>query len=61
MRRVLVLAAMSVFAIAACSRQGSTPPVKSSASLADSAEQVMQNVHYVLTSGGVQRGRICPP
>ena len=58
MQRVFAVAALSVFAIAACSRQGSTPPVKSSASLADSAEQVMQNVHYVLTSGGIQRGEL---
>jgi LPS export ABC transporter protein LptC len=49
---------IGVLAIAACSRQGSTPPVKSGASLADSAEQVMQNVHYVLTSGGIQRGEL---
>lgn len=58
MRRVLGVAVAGVLAIAACSREGSTPPVKTSASLADSAEQVMQNVHYVLTSGGIQRGEL---
>jgi LPS export ABC transporter protein LptC len=58
MRRVLGTAAIGVLAIAACSKQGSRPPVKSGASLADSAEQVMQNVHYVLTSGGIQRGEL---
>jgi LPS export ABC transporter protein LptC len=58
MRRLVGIAAVGVLAIAACSRQGSTPPVKTGASLADSAEQVMQNVHYVLTSGGIQRGEL---
>jgi LPS export ABC transporter protein LptC len=57
-RRIIAVAALSVLAIAACSRQGSKPPVKTGASLADSAEQVMQNVHYVLTSGGIQRGEL---
>jgi LPS export ABC transporter protein LptC len=58
MRRVVALAAIGVIAAAACSKQGTRPPVKSGASLADSAEQVMQDVHYVLTSGGVQRGEL---
>src|SRR5690242_14512048 len=58
MRRPLALIAIAVVAIAACSRQGSKPPVKTGASLADSAEQVMQNVRYALTSDGVQRGEL---
>jgi len=59
MRRLLALLVVGVSAAAGCSRQGSKPPVKGGhASLADSAEQVMQNVHYVLTSGGVQRGEL---
>lgn len=58
MRRLLVLAAFGVAAIAGCSKRGSKPPVKTGASLADSAEQVMQNVRYVLTSGGVQSGEL---
>jgi LPS export ABC transporter protein LptC len=57
-RRLFALAAMGLGIAAACSSKGATPPVKSHASLADSAEQVMQNVHYVLTSGGVQRGEL---
>ena len=57
-RRLLAVIAVGVLAGAACSRQGSKPPVKTGASLADSAEQVMQNVHYVLTSGGIQRGEL---
>ncbi|HEX5972213.1 MAG TPA: hypothetical protein VFY85_09820, partial [Gemmatimonadaceae bacterium] len=57
-RRLLVVIAVSVLAFAACSRPGSKPPVKTGASLADSAEQVMQNVHYVLTSNGIQRGEL---
>lgn len=57
-RRLLAVIAVSVLAGAACSRPGSKPPVKTGASLADSAEQVMQNVHYVLTSDGIQRGEL---
>ena len=57
-RRLFALATIGLGVAAACSSKGATPPVKSSASLADSAEQVMQNVHYVLTSGGVQRGEL---
>lgn len=56
--RLLVLAGLGVIAVAACSKKGATPPVSSTASLADSAEQVMQNVRYVLTSSGVQRGEL---
>ena len=59
MTRFIALAAAALaFAVAGCSRQGSKPPVKTGASLADSAEQVMQNVHYVLTGDGVQRGEL---
>ena len=58
MRGLLVFAAFGAVVVAGCSRQGSKPPVKTGASLADSAEQVMQNVRYVLTSGGVQRGEL---
>lgn len=58
MRRVLALVAIGAIAAAGCSKKGAAPPVKSGASLADSAEQVMQNVRYVLTSGGVQRGEL---
>ena len=59
MTRFIALAAAALaFAVAGCSRQGSKPPVKTGASLADSAEQVMQNVHYVLTGDGVRRGEL---
>jgi LPS export ABC transporter protein LptC len=58
MRRLLALVVLGIIATAGCSKQGATPPVKAGASLADSAEQVMQNVRYVLTSGGVQRGEL---
>jgi len=58
MRRLLVLAGIAGLAAAGCSKKGATPPVSSTASLADSAEQVMQNVRYVLTSDGVQRGEL---
>jgi LPS export ABC transporter protein LptC len=55
---MLVVAAIVAIVAAGCSKKGATPPVKSHASLADSAEQVMQNVQYVLTSAGVQRGEL---
>jgi len=58
MRGLIALAAVGVVAVVGCSKQGSKPPVKTGASLADSAEQVMQSVHYVLTSDGVQRGEL---
>lgn len=58
MRRFIVALGVGVVMAAGCGRSGSRPPVKRSATLADSAEQVMQNVHYVLTSGGVQRGEL---
>ena len=58
MRRALIPMVLAIIAVAGCSKNGATPPVKSGASLADSAEQVMQNIHYVLTSGGVQRGEL---
>jgi LPS export ABC transporter protein LptC len=57
--RIFIAAAavVSVF-VAACSRQGSAPPVKRGASMADSAEQVMLNVRSLLTDKGVQRGEM---
>ena len=58
MRRLLLAVAVAVVTIAGCSRQGSAPPVKSGASLADSAEQVMLNVRSLLTDKGVQRGEM---
>jgi LPS export ABC transporter protein LptC len=57
-RRVLLALAALTVALAACTRQGSTPPVQSHASLADSAEQVMLNVSTILTDRGVQRGEL---
>lgn len=59
MRRVPIAAAVLLIAgIAACSTQGSAPPVATEASLADSAEQVMLNVRALLTDRGVQRGEM---
>ena len=58
MRAVVALIVVAVVGIAGCSRQGSTPPVKSGVSLADSAEQVMLNVRSLLTDKGVQRGEM---
>ena len=59
MNRLLVMTVgVAILATAGCAQKGSKPPVKTTASLADSAEQVMQNVHYVLTGEGVQRGEL---
>ncbi len=58
MRRVLVVVAIVALGVAGCSRQGTAPPVKSGASMADSAEQVMLNVRSLLTDKGVQRGEM---
>jgi len=58
MRRVARLLAVAVIAITGCSEQGSAPPVKTRVSLADSAEQVMQNIRALLTNEGVQRGEL---
>ncbi len=58
MRSLVALAACAVVALAACSRQGTAPPVKSGGSMADSAEQVMYNVHSLLTNDGIQRGEM---
>lgn len=59
MRRfVLCLAIATVATAAGCRKQGSAPPVKTSASLADSAEQVMLNVRALLTDRGVQKGEL---
>ena len=60
MRRAVLLVALAIAAgaAAACSPQGSAPPVKAHASLADSAEQVMQNVRALLANQGVQRGEL---
>ena len=58
MRRLPVALAIAVVSAAACSRQGTAPPVKTGASLADSAEQVMLNVRSLLTDKGVQRGEM---
>src|SRR5215218_3414307 len=52
------LAAAGLLAALACRKQGSAPPVKRGATLADSAEQVMLGVRMLLTDHGVQRGEM---
>ena len=49
---------VAILGVAACSRQGSAPPVQRGGSLADSAEQVMLNVRSLLTNEGIQRGEM---
>jgi LPS export ABC transporter protein LptC len=56
MRRLLLL--LTVAGVAACTRQGSAPPIAAKGSLADSAEQVMLSVRSLLTDRGVQRGEM---
>ena len=59
MRTLLVIVgAIALVACGACEKQGTAPPVGSTASLADSAEQVMYNVRFLLTNKGVQRGEL---
>ena len=59
MRRLLLMGgAIALVAGVACNKQGTAPPVASTATLADSAEQVMYNVHFLLTNSGVQRGEV---
>jgi LPS export ABC transporter protein LptC len=58
MRRALVVLTIASLAVGACSRQGTTPPVKSGVSMADSAEQVLFNMRSLLTDKGIQRGEM---
>ena len=59
MRLAPIAVALSVaIAVAACTSKGTSPPVKQTASMADSAEQVMLNVRTLLTDHGVQRGEM---
>ncbi len=59
MRRVLVPVLLLLAAtVSACGKKGSAPPVKTTASLADSAEQVMVNIRTSLTDHGVLRGEL---
>ena len=58
MRLGLIVATIAIVAVGACKNKGAAPPVRASASLADSAEQVMFNIHFLLTEKGVQRGEL---
>ena len=57
-RRIsLLVAAVAVLASVACKEE--TPPIPTTQSaLADSADQVMSGVQFLLTSGGVQQGKL---
>jgi LPS export ABC transporter protein LptC len=58
MRRLALMAtAIALIAAAGCKNKGSKPPVRQS-SIADSAEQVMFNIHFLLTDKGVERGEL---
>jgi LPS export ABC transporter protein LptC len=58
MRRFVTIGLALVCGAAACKKQGSAPPVSAAATLADSAEQVMVNIHFLLTDKGVARGEL---
>ena len=58
MRSRMWLTIMALFLVVACRKQGSAPPVKRTATMADSAEQVMSGVRMLLTDRGVQRGEL---
>ena len=49
--------AATIFTIAACKREAPAIPTTVSA-LADSADQVMSGVQFLLTEGGVQQGKL---
>ena len=53
MRSRMWLAIMALLVVVACRKQGSVPPVKRTATMADSAEQVMSGVRMLLTDRGV--------
>jgi LPS export ABC transporter protein LptC len=59
-RRSLLRAALvaTVAATAACAPKGAKPPVQTSRSMADSAEQVLFNTHSLLLEKGIQRGEM---
>lgn len=52
----LMAAAVAAVALASCRKMTQPPPVTGEASLADSAEQIMLDVHSTLTNLGVKRG-----
>lgn len=58
--RGLVIAgvAASLLLTPGCKREGTAPPVQARATMADSAEQVMFSVRWLLTNRGVQRGEL---
>ena len=57
MRSGFLLAAAAMTLAAACAEKGKAPPVRA-VTMADSAEQVLVNIHTLLTVRGVQRGEL---
>ena len=57
-RLMMMGLAAGIVVLSGCKKQGTAPPVAATASLADSAEQVMYNIHFLLTDRGVQRGEL---
>jgi len=54
---MLVLVMLGITAVAACSKEQTTMP-KVRSPLADSADQVLSGVEFLLTAGGVQQGKL---
>jgi LPS export ABC transporter protein LptC len=57
-RLALFLTTVAAVTTAAACRDSKQPPVMSGPSIADSADQVLMVVQYVLTTKGVQRGEL---
>lgn len=51
-----LFAAVAAVALSTACRDSKTPPVAAGPSMADSADQVLFKVQYVLTTNGIQRG-----
>jgi LPS export ABC transporter protein LptC len=57
MRILLATLAVSILGLAGC-RKVTQPPVTGDAALADSADQVLFDVRYMLTQSGIKRGQL---
>jgi LPS export ABC transporter protein LptC len=59
MRRLgIFLAGVVVLAVAAACRDSTQPPVASLPSVADSADQMLIGIQYIMTTKGIQRGEL---
>lgn len=56
--RAAVAAVLGSLAIASACRDAKQPPVAAMPAIADSADQVLQGVHYVMSTNGIQRAEL---